>query len=40
MEAPYREGTLKEAASWRDLQRFDHLEHKRDCVLQLLEVVV
>jgi hypothetical protein len=40
MEARYRDGTLEEADSWRDLQRLDHLEHKRDCLLQLLEVVV
>jgi hypothetical protein len=40
MEARYRDGTLEEADSWRDLQRLDHLEHKRDRLLQLLEVVV
>jgi hypothetical protein len=40
MEARYRDGTLEEADSWRDLKRLDHLEHKRDCLLQLLEVVV
>jgi hypothetical protein len=40
MEVRYRDGTLDEADSWRDLQRLDHLEHKRDCLLQLLEVVV
>jgi hypothetical protein len=40
MEARYRDGTLEEADSWRDLQRLDHLEHKRDCLIQLLEVVV
>lgn len=39
MEALYREGTLEEANSWRDLQRLDHLEHKRDQLLKLLEVV-
>jgi hypothetical protein len=39
MEARYRDGTLEEADSWRDLQRLDHLEHKRDALLQLLEVV-
>jgi len=36
MEACYREGTLEEAESWRDLQRLDHLEYKRDRLLQLL----
>jgi hypothetical protein len=40
MDARYRDGTLEEADSWRDLQRLDHLEHKRDSLLQLLEVVV
>jgi hypothetical protein len=40
MEARYQDGTLEEADSWRDLQRLDHLEHKRDSLLQLLEVVV
>lgn len=39
MEARYREGTLEEANSWRDLQRLDHLEHKRDQLLKLLEAV-
>jgi hypothetical protein len=40
MDARYRDGTLEEANSWRDVQRLDHLEHKRDRLLQLLEVVV
>ena len=40
MDAHYRDGTLEEANSWRDLQRLDHLEHKRDSLLHLLEVVV
>jgi hypothetical protein len=40
MNARYRDGTQEEADSWRDLQRLDHLEHKRDCLIQLLEVVV
>lgn len=39
METRYRDGTLEEADSWRDLQRLDHLEYKRDHVLQLLQVV-
>lgn len=39
MEARYREGTLEEADSWRDLQRLDHLEYKRDRLLQLLEAM-
>ena len=36
MEARYRDGTLEEADSWRDLQRLDHLEYKRDRLLELL----
>jgi hypothetical protein len=40
METRYRDETLDEADSWRDLQRLDHLEDKRDCLLQLLEGVV
>jgi len=39
MEARYRDGTLEEAASWRDLQRLDHLEYKRDRLLKLLEAL-
>ena len=39
MDARYRDGTLEEADSWRDLQRLDHLEYKRDSLLQLLEAV-
>lgn len=39
MEARYREGTLEEADSWRDLQRLDHLEYKRDRLLQFLEAM-
>jgi hypothetical protein len=39
MEALYRDGTLEEADSWRDFQRLDHLEHKQDRLLQLLEAV-
>jgi hypothetical protein len=40
MDARYQNGTLEEADSWRDLQRLDHLEHKRDRLIQLLEVVL
>lgn len=39
MEAHYRDGTLEEADSWRNLQRLDHLEYKRDFLFQCLEVV-
>jgi len=37
MEDRYRSGELEEATSWRDLQRLDHLEYKRDRLLKLLE---
>ncbi len=37
MEEQYRNGTLEEAESWRDLQRLDHLEYKRDRLSRLLE---
>jgi len=40
MEARYREGTLEEADSWQDFQRLDHLEYKRDRLLQLIETLV
>ncbi len=40
MEARYRDGTLEEADSWRDLQRLDHLEYKRDRLQQLLDAMV
>lgn len=36
MEALYREGEIEEATSWRDMQRLDHLEYKRDRLLELL----
>ncbi len=39
METRYREGTLEEADSWHDWQRLDHLEYKRDRLLQLLEIM-
>jgi len=39
MEARYRDGTLEEADIWRDLQRLDHLEYKRDRLLKLLEAL-
>lgn len=39
MEARYQDGTLEEADSWRDLQRLDHLEYKRDRLVHLLEIV-
>ncbi|MGQ9555211.1 MAG: hypothetical protein ACUVWR_14010 [Anaerolineae bacterium] len=39
MESRYREGTLDEAESWRDLQRLDHLEHRRDRLLAYLRAL-
>ncbi len=36
MEDRYRDGSIEEATSWRDLQRLDRLEYKRDRLLQLL----
>lgn len=39
MDARYQDGTLEEAESWRDLQRLDHLEHRRDRLLELLEAL-
>lgn len=39
MESRYRNGTLEETDSWRDLQRLDHLEYKRDRLSQILKAV-
>ncbi len=39
MESRYEDGSLEEAESWRDLQRLDHLEYKRDHLLKLLETI-
>jgi len=39
MEERYREGSLEEADSWKDLQRLDHLEYKRDHLQQLVEAL-
>jgi hypothetical protein len=39
MEACYRDGTLEEADSWRDLQRLDHLEYTCERLVKLLEAV-
>lgn len=40
MEARYRNGTLEEAHSWRDLQHLDHLEYRRDRLSQLLKALL
>ena len=37
MDERYRNGTLEEADSWRDLQRLDQLEYKRDRLQKYLE---
>ena len=37
MEARYREGTMEEEDTWRDLERLDHLEYKRDYLTSLLK---
>ena len=37
MEQGYQAGTLHENDSWRDFQRLDDLEYKRDRIKQLLE---
>ena len=39
MDARYREGSLDEATSWRDLQTLDHLEYQRDQLKALLDLL-
>ena len=39
MEARYRDGSLAEADSWRDLQRLDHLEFEQERLIKLLETL-
>lgn len=39
MEERYRQGTLDEADSWRDLQSLDHLEYKRDRLREIIEIL-
>lgn len=39
MEARYRDGSLEEATSWRDMQRLDHLEYKRERLQHLLDML-
>jgi len=36
LESRYRDGTVEESTSWRDLQRLDHLEYRRDQLEALL----
>ena len=36
MEARYRDGTIEEDISWRDMQRLDHLEYEADRLEQFL----
>ena len=40
MEHRYKDGRLKESDSWKDLQKLDHLEYKRDQLSGLLEAVL
>lgn len=40
MDDRYREGSLEEADSWRDLQRLDHLEYRQDRLSDLLKIIV
>jgi len=37
MENRYRNGTLEEESTWRDLQLLDHLEYKKERLEKLLE---
>ena len=37
LDGLYRSDELEEATSWRDVQRLDHLEYKRDRLISLLE---
>ena len=39
MAARYQAGTLEEADSWRDEQRLDHLEYKRERLGEFLEAL-
>ena len=39
MEQRYKDGSLEEGDSWKDLQRLDHLEFKKDQLSDLLEAV-
>jgi hypothetical protein len=37
MEKRYKQGTLEEEDTWRDFQRLDHLEYKREYLEKLLK---
>jgi hypothetical protein len=39
MDDRYKRGTLEESESWRDLHELDHLEYKRDRLVQILEAI-
>jgi hypothetical protein len=39
MEERYRNGSLEESDSWKDLQHLDHLEYKRDQLQKYLEML-
>ena len=40
LEQRYKDGSLEEADSWRDLQCLDHLEYRQDRLSKLLETIV
>ena len=40
MEERYKDGSLKEGDSWKDFQKLDHLEYKRDQLEVLIEAVL
>jgi hypothetical protein len=37
LDLHYQDGSIEEATSWRDMQRLDHLEYKRERLAQLLK---
>ena len=37
METRYKQGTLEEEDTWRDFQRLDHLEYKKEHLEKLLK---
>jgi len=39
LEDRYRQGTLDEASSWRDLQALDHLEYRTERLQQLISAL-
>jgi len=39
MEARYEAGQIEEADSWRDYQSLDHLQYKRNRLVELIEAL-